>query len=315
MPASHELHALRQAQIDRLARLPHQLARLTATVDERESTTPFLVGEWSIAQNLHHLADSHMNNFIRCKLILTESEPTLPAYDRDGWVALADSRTASVSATVELLQGLHTRWVSFWKTVAEDEWQRSGLHPETGRITLADILRNSAAHGGNHLAMIRRTLFAQYSGLPTSPEDLLARIDREWDRLQKVLPDKAAMHTSFDGSWSPKIQIAHLTLWETYLLRHLIGGEPAHSVLELPPNDDLSAQLDAVNAADAARAQSLPIETVSDKAHHVHAAVRSAILSLNWPEWVRRDNNGELPVSGLIAATYEHYLEHWQSLL
>jgi len=317
MSAQSEQLVLRQTQLDALARLPRQLARLAATVDEHELTTPFLAGEWSVAQNLHHLADSHMNSFLRCKLILTEEEPTLKPYNQDRWAALADSQTAAVHSSLALLHGLHTRWMDFWNALEENDWQRAGLHPEIGRVTLATLLRIYGAHGAAHLLQIRQTLAAQYHTLPATPAELLARVDREWTRLQTLLAelDSSTLETPIDGGWSPKLHLAHLTLWENYLLRHLVGGEAAHLFFQLDPGSDPLAQIDTINAADEARSQQLPLDVVLEEAQRVHAAVRAALLTLEWPEWVRPGADGAPPVNGLIANSYEHYLEHWHSLL
>ena len=65
----------RKPLIDKIRHLPGQIAELVSGLSETRLTTHFLAGEWTVAQNVHHLADSHMNSYIRCKLILTEEHP------------------------------------------------------------------------------------------------------------------------------------------------------------------------------------------------------------------------------------------------
>jgi hypothetical protein len=60
-------------------------------------TKPYLTvryreGGWTLRQVVHHLADSHLNAYIRFKLALTEDEPTIKPYDEASWAALPDSR-------------------------------------------------------------------------------------------------------------------------------------------------------------------------------------------------------------------------------
>jgi hypothetical protein len=60
------------------------------------------------------------------------------------------------------LEGLHRRWVTMFESLTEDDWQRTGFHPELdAEISVEEFLQSYAAHGENHLDQIRRTLAAQ----------------------------------------------------------------------------------------------------------------------------------------------------------
>ena len=144
--------------IECIERLPSELAGLVAPLTVEQLTTPYLEGEWTTAQNVHHLADSH--SFIRCKLILTEDNPSLKPYDQDIWAAAMDGRGADISASLNLLHGLHARWVVFWRSLPREAWSRPGYHPEIGPVTLEMQLEIYAGHGLGHLEQIRRTLMA-----------------------------------------------------------------------------------------------------------------------------------------------------------
>jgi hypothetical protein len=150
----------RQHLIDKIRRLPTQIEELVSGLSEAQLTTHFLAGEWTVAQNVHHLPDSHMNSYIRCKLILTEENPPLKPYDQDAWATLPDAQTADLSTSLILLKQLHARWVIFWENLPETAWRRTGFHPENGPMTLDDILRSYAAHGEAHIDQITRTLMA-----------------------------------------------------------------------------------------------------------------------------------------------------------
>lgn len=147
--------------IDKIRHLPAQIEELVMGLSVSQLTTHFLAHEWTVAQNVHHLADSHMNSYIRCKLILTEANPPLKPYDQDAWAALPDAQSAELASSLTLLKHLHARWVTFWETLPTDAWHRTGFHPENGPMTLADILRSYAAHGEAHIDQITRTLAAQ----------------------------------------------------------------------------------------------------------------------------------------------------------
>ncbi|MCB9137864.1 MAG: DinB family protein [Caldilineaceae bacterium] len=90
----------RQANIEAIEALPGQVAALTAGLTAEQLTTPYDKGEWTIAQNVHHLCDSHMNSYIRCKLIATEERPPLKPYDQDVWARFPDAEGADLAASL-----------------------------------------------------------------------------------------------------------------------------------------------------------------------------------------------------------------------
>jgi hypothetical protein len=153
--------ATRKELIEKIRCLPQQVADLTRELTTEQLTTHFLDGEWSVAQNVHHLADSHMNSYIRLKLILTEDNPTVCPYDQDLWAVTPEASGANLSASLTLLRGLHQRWSDLFEELDDAQWQRTGFHPENGVITPEDLLRTYAAHGEGHLDQMQRTLAAQ----------------------------------------------------------------------------------------------------------------------------------------------------------
>jgi hypothetical protein len=152
--------AQRQECIDQIQQLPSQLAALVCDLTPAQLTTHYLPAEWSVAQNVHHLADSHMNSYVRCKLIVTEENPTFKPYDQDAWAALPDAQSADIATSLTLLTQLHARWVLFWEDLPADAWARTGFHPESGPVTLEAQLQLYAAHGLAHMDQITRTLAA-----------------------------------------------------------------------------------------------------------------------------------------------------------
>lgn len=88
----------RSTLINKIRQLPQQIAALVDGLSAAQLTTPYLAGEWTVAQNVHHLADSHMNSYIRCKLIATEEQPPLKPYDQDLWANFVDASAGPMSA-------------------------------------------------------------------------------------------------------------------------------------------------------------------------------------------------------------------------
>ena len=151
----------RNKLIDAIEALPGQLRALLDGLTAEELVARPLAGEWSVAQNIHHLPDSHMNSYIRLKLILTEENPPLKGYDQDVWAEMVDAIPPELETSLQLLEGLHVRWVQVFRNLTEAEWQRTGQHSEMGAVSIQDLVKIYASHGEEHIDQIQRTLAAQ----------------------------------------------------------------------------------------------------------------------------------------------------------
>ncbi|MCB9148741.1 MAG: DinB family protein [Caldilineaceae bacterium] len=154
-------NAQREQRIQIIASLPAQLRQLVSQLSREQLMARPIDGEWSVAQNVHHMADSHMNSFIRLKLILTEENPTLKPYDQDAWGRMNDEDNPELESSLLILDGLHQRWVMVFRSLDEAQWQRTGYHPEIGAVTVADLLETYASHCQEHVEQLQRTLKAQ----------------------------------------------------------------------------------------------------------------------------------------------------------
>ena len=132
---------------------PGALRRAVAGLSDAQLDTRYR--NWTIRQIVHHLADSHVNSYIRFKWALTEDLPTIKAYDEGRWAALEDSRTGDIQAPLALLEGLHARWVQLLRSMTDEQFGRSFLHPETRKtVSLNAALCYYAWHCRHHTAQI-----------------------------------------------------------------------------------------------------------------------------------------------------------------
>ncbi len=135
--------------------LPEALERSILNLDEAQLNTPYRDGGWTVKQLVHHVADSHMNAYIRFKLGLTESVPTIKPYEEKEWALLADNETVPVNVSITLLHALHIRWVAAIKDLTEEQWNRHVFHPASNReMSLWFLLGLYAWHSNHHVAHI-----------------------------------------------------------------------------------------------------------------------------------------------------------------
>jgi uncharacterized damage-inducible protein DinB len=143
----------RVAAIEGIAGLPAAAGAAVRGLDERQLDTPYRDGGWTVRQVVHHLADSHVNAYVRHKLVATETNPPLKAYDENAWSSLADV-AGPVSVSLQLLAALHERWAAFLRSLPADAFRRTGLHGENGSMTLDELVGLYAWHGRHHVAHI-----------------------------------------------------------------------------------------------------------------------------------------------------------------
>jgi len=136
--------------------LPHQLENAVLNLDEHQLNTPYRDGGWTVQQLVHHVADSHMNAYIRFKLALTEENPTIKTYDEKAWAQMNDVEKLPINISLTLLHALHTRWVEALKYISDNDWNnRSVFHPEHKKMMrLWTLLGMYAWHGRHHIAHI-----------------------------------------------------------------------------------------------------------------------------------------------------------------
>jgi hypothetical protein len=140
--------------IDDIAELPQALRSAVEGLDDAQLDTPYRSDGWTVRQVVHHVPESHMNSYIRFKWALTEDEPSIKAYDEQGWAELVDGQTAPIAPSLQLLDALHARWAIALRSLTPDQLKRRFLHPDSGPTTLDWNIGMYAWHGKHHVAHI-----------------------------------------------------------------------------------------------------------------------------------------------------------------
>ncbi|WP_407312396.1 YfiT family bacillithiol transferase [Desulfosporosinus sp. SB140] len=146
-------------QIENLIRqiesLPGLLIESVRDLSNEQLDSPYRPGGWTIRQVVHHIADSHMNAYIRFKLALTEDIPTIKPFNEALWAELEDARTLPVDVSLKLIETLHNRWVVLLRSLSTTELNREFRHPDAGVLSLKKTIGLYAWHGHHHLAHIK----------------------------------------------------------------------------------------------------------------------------------------------------------------
>ncbi len=148
----------REGWIQAIEDLPQSLRACTQALQEHQFDACYRPGSWTVRQVIHHLADSHMNASIRFRLALTEDAPVVKPYLEAAWATLPDASSLDVRSSLDILSGLHERWVYLMRSMTDEQWMRSFVNPQYG--DRPSSLHNTAAlyawHSKHHLAHVIR---------------------------------------------------------------------------------------------------------------------------------------------------------------
>ena len=143
----------RRTAIAAIAALPDELK---AALPGAQIDKPYREGGWTARQVVHHVADSHMNAFVRFRLALTEDRPTIKPYNEAEWAKLSDARL-DPQISVQILDGLHQRWHAMLLAMRDSDFTREAIHPDHGPRTIDWFLQLYAWHGRHHIGHIKLT--------------------------------------------------------------------------------------------------------------------------------------------------------------
>ena len=153
-PAKETSEELIKNCITKIENIPVSLKRAIEGLTVEQLDTPYRPEGWTVRQVVHHIADSHINAFVRFKLALTEEKPTVKTYAEERWAELPDSKDAPVEISLSLVEAIHDRWIILLNSLALPDFKREFLHPDLGNVPLEITVQLYAWHGSHHIAQI-----------------------------------------------------------------------------------------------------------------------------------------------------------------
>jgi hypothetical protein len=228
-----------------IARFPKDLKKTLKKLKNGGLETPYRPDGWTVRQVVNHVADSHMNAFIRMKLAVTEPVPTIKPYDEKRWAETEDGKRGPVKLSVKLISALHRRWVILMTSFDKNDLNATYFHPGNKRtFTVQEGIALYVWHCRHHLAHIELVAKSKSEVKPKK-----AKFEKATDsalRAPKVKAEKAAVAPKAKRMLSPE----HLA--------KLAAGRAARataSPVTTGRNDDVAAKLAAIHAAKASVAE------------------------------------------------------------
>lgn len=157
--SSRTLNDTKQS-INKISEFPVALMKTVSEIKKEDFGFSYRPHGWNIAQIIHHIADSHLNAYIRIKLALAEENPTIKPYDENKWAIMSDAISKDdAHVSVLIVSGIHHRLSVLLTSLKENDMKRTVYHPELQRtLSIADFCNMYAWDGEHHLAQIKLAL-------------------------------------------------------------------------------------------------------------------------------------------------------------
>jgi hypothetical protein len=138
-----------------IEKLPREIEKTINSLTIKQLDTAYREGGWTARQVVHHLADSHMNAYIRMKWTLTEASPLIKAYNEKAWAETPETKLDPV-ISVDLLKALHVKWTALLRRMDPADFKKEYLHPDTNKYNRLDkITAMYAWHGEHHFGHLK----------------------------------------------------------------------------------------------------------------------------------------------------------------
>jgi hypothetical protein len=127
---------------------------LEGATDRELDATP-AAGKWSAREIVHHLADSEMTSAIRLRLLVAEDNADIRAYDEKAF-ARKLHYDRPIASSLAAFEAARRSTGDLLDRLTDEEWAKTGTHPEHGRYGVERWLEIYADHAHNHAEQIKR---------------------------------------------------------------------------------------------------------------------------------------------------------------
>jgi hypothetical protein len=143
------------SNLSRLQRCETQLQDFLAValngMPAEELAAKTVPGKWSAHEQLAHLARYHQIFLERIERILTEQTPEFPRYRAEEDPEWATWQGISSQQILVRLSSLRIKLMARLRSLNEEDFERTGVHPKFGKMSLPLWLEFFLVHEAHHL--------------------------------------------------------------------------------------------------------------------------------------------------------------------
>jgi len=132
---------------------PKAIATYLEVIGAQRASVPPVLGKWSAAEIVSHLADCEIVFAFRLRQTLAEDNPTIQPFDQDKWAVLYPGIPAAQA--LDAFSALRHWNLRLIQSAVPAAAGRTMTHPERGTMTFQTVVETMAGHDVNHLAQLR----------------------------------------------------------------------------------------------------------------------------------------------------------------
>jgi hypothetical protein len=134
----------------------HAIEALIWDLDENVHEHAPGMDEWSVRDLAHHMCETERRYVDRLERITRLEQPRVAAFDADSIEPRAAYLGMSAHELTDEFGVLRQQSVYLLWSLDDDDWQRAGIHPYLGPLTILQTAREMNEHDLSHLWQLRR---------------------------------------------------------------------------------------------------------------------------------------------------------------
>ncbi len=150
---------IRQRHVSLMQKTCQTLGNVLKQVSQEQATTLRDGSDgWTIVEVVCHLRDFDEFFYGRAVMMREQSQPDLPGYDHEALAIEREYNKENLQSVYKSLVQSRERFVAFFNSLSEAEWECAGNHPERDRFTMTDSVMQVGGHDVTHIEQITRIL-------------------------------------------------------------------------------------------------------------------------------------------------------------
>lgn len=140
--------------IERFRQGPEALEKALSGATAEETQFQPAPGKWTVREIAAHLADTEIVAGMRLRQMIAEEKPTIATFDQDAWAKAFGYNGIDVAASLERFRTIRALNADMLDAAPADAFDKQGIHPERGVLTVADWVDRFTKHGERHAQQI-----------------------------------------------------------------------------------------------------------------------------------------------------------------
>lgn len=136
---------------------PERIKEIISGLTEQDFKDKPISGKWSIGEIIIHLTDSEIVGACRLRQALCNHPDDMPSYSQDIWAEKMNYQNQSIGnihESIELFSLLRSTTFQLYNNCTKKDWEKIGIHPERGAMTIRELLELYADHSERHIEQI-----------------------------------------------------------------------------------------------------------------------------------------------------------------